>query len=232
MSQHDYIPRPDADFDAWAASFMDYAAKHQAALGLRDATLEELHQLQKNWDTDYEAAVAARAAWRAAAAAKQNRRASFVAALRRVAAQLRGTPEVTDAQRAALGLTVPDLTPTAVGAPVSAPRGAVDTAQRLQHALVVTDEAAPTRRAKPAGVFGVEVRVALRPAGAPLPADLDAYLFVGVFTRSPATLIYDGATPGLPADAGGQTAHYQLRWLNQRGQPGPWGQVVSATVGA
>ena len=232
MSAADYIPRPDADFDAWAASFMDYAAKHQAALGLRDATLEELHLLQKNWDTDYEAAVAARAAWRAAAAAKQNRRASFVAALRRVAAQLRGTPEVTDAQRAALGLNVADEIASTIGPPPTAPLASVDASQRLQHGLSVSDERTPTRRAKPVGVFGVELRVALRPAGQPAPTDLDAYLFVGVFTRSPATLIYDGTAPGLPATAGGQTAHYQLRWLNAKGQPGPWGPIVSATVGA
>jgi len=232
MPAIDYIPRPDADFDAWQASFLDYAAKHQAALGLRDATIDELHQLQKDWDTDYDAATAARAAWLAAVAAKKDRRQDYASALRRVAAQLRGTPDVTDAQRAALGLTIPDTTPTAVAAPTCAPHATVDTAQRLQHTLTVTDERTPTRRAKPAGVFGVEVRVALRPAGAPVPTDLDAYLFVGVFTRSPATLIYDGTTPGLPADAGGQTAHYQLRWLNAKGQPGPWGQIVSATVGA
>ena len=232
MAQHDYIPGPDAEFDAWQTSFMTYAAKNATALGLSGATLDELHQLQKDWDIDYDAAVAARAAWQAAVAEKNTRRQHFAAAIRNVAAQLRGMPAVTNAQRAALGLSVVDDTRTPIAPPSSAPRANIDTAQRLQHTLHFTDELSPTRRAKPAGVFGCEVRVALRDAGDPAPTDLDAYRFVGVFTRTPATLRYDGTDPVLPTNVGGQTAHYQLRWLNQRGQPGPWGAVVSATVGA
>jgi hypothetical protein len=29
-----------------------------------------------------------------------------------------------------------------------------------------------------------------------------------------------------------QTAHYALRWINTRSQPGPWSETVSATIPA
>jgi len=32
-----------------------------------------------------------------------------------------------------------------------------------------------------------------------------------------------------PADAG-KTAYYWVRWVNTKGEPGPWGVMVSATI--
>ena len=31
---------------------------------------------------------------------------------------------------------------------------------------------------------------------------------------------------------GGKTAHYMLRWESTRGEPGPWSDTASATIGA
>jgi hypothetical protein len=44
-------------------------------------------------------------------------------------------------------------------------------------------------------------------------------------TRFPAIADYGGA------DAG-KAAHYVVRWLRRRGEPGPWSETTSATVGA
>ncbi len=35
-----------------------------------------------------------------------------------------------------------------------------------------------------------------------------------------------------PAAAGGKTAVYMLRWVNTRGEKGPWSEVAAATVAA
>jgi hypothetical protein len=58
-----------------------------------------------------------------------------------------------------------------------------------------------------------------RPAHWQLPS------LVALDTSSPYLLVHD------PADAG-KTAHYMLRWVNTRSQPGPWSETVSATIGA
>ena len=43
--------------------------------------------------------------------------------------------------------------------------------------------------------------------------------------RTPYTLDLEGQD-------GGKTAHYMLRWESTRGEPGPWSETASATVGA
>ncbi len=88
-----------------------------------------------------------------------------------------------------------------------------------------TDEAAPTRKASPAGVSGAEIRVRVAPVADAPPIDLAALTFVALDTRTPYTLDFDGPD-------GGQNAHYMLRWVNTTGQKGPWSETVSATIGA
>jgi hypothetical protein len=56
------------------------------------------------------------------------------------------------------------------------------------------------------------------------PADPGQCHFVALDTSSPYLLVHD------PADAG-KTAHYMMRWVNTRNQPGPWSETVSATIG-
>jgi len=42
-------------------------------------------------------------------------------------------------------------------------------------------------------------------------------------TKTPYTYDFE------PADAG-KTAYYWVRWVNPKGEPGPWGAMVSATI--
>ncbi len=44
-------------------------------------------------------------------------------------------------------------------------------------------------------------------------------------TRAPYTRDYAGAQ-------GGKPAHYMLRWVNSRGETGPWSETATATIGA
>jgi hypothetical protein len=48
---------------------------------------------------------------------------------------------------------------------------------------------------------------------------------VALDTRSPYVLDFSGSD-------GAKNAHYILRWVNTRGQKGPWSETVSATIGA
>jgi len=43
-------------------------------------------------------------------------------------------------------------------------------------------------------------------------------------TATPYLLLHD------PAE-GGKLAHYLLRWVNSSGEPGPWSETVTATIG-
>ena len=57
------------------------------------------------------------------------------------------------------------------------------------------------------------------------PCRTSALAFLAVDTRTPYVAAFDGA------DAG-KTAHYMLRWVNSRGETGPWTETASATIGA
>ncbi len=96
---------------------------------------------------------------------------------------------------------------------------------RLTHELRLVDEGSPTRRGKPAGVAGAEVWVKLVDAGTPAPTDPAALSFLTLTSRPTVRTEFK-------AHDGGKTAVYMLRWVNTRGEKGPWSEICSATVAA
>ncbi len=99
--------------------------------------------------------------------------------------------------------------------------GSFQGVERLRHTIQFVDELTSSH-AKPDGVVGCEVWVKV---GDPAPADASALKYLATDTLTPYTVDYDGA------DAG-KIAYYMLRWVNTRGEQGPWSQTVSATIGA
>jgi hypothetical protein len=59
--------------------------------------------------------------------------------------------------------------------------------------------------------------------GGTAPTDPEAMPFLAIETRMPYRADFD-------ADEIGKTAYFALRWVNKRGQPGPWSQVFNAVV--
>ncbi len=219
----DYIPRPDGDFDAWQANFITYATANAAALGLDPLVdIPPLTAAQTPWTTDRAANTAAQSAAQSARQAKDVSRGGLEGVIRPLVARLQASGDVDDAERAALGITVPDTIPTPVVPPVTRPVVSVDTSQRLQHTISFADELTPTRKAKPDGVRGAQVWVKI---GDPAPVDPSELTFLATDTRTPYVATFDGG------DAN-KVAHYMLRWESTRGEPGPWSETASATIGA
>ncbi len=57
------------------------------------------------------------------------------------------------------------------------------------------------------------------------PVDPSELTFLAVDTRTPYTTDFDGSD-------GGKQAHYMLRWVNTRGETGPWSETATAMIGA
>ncbi len=94
---------------------------------------------------------------------------------------------------------------------------------RLQHTVAFMDESTPTSKAKPAGVMGAEIWVKVGDAP---PVDPDTDLtFLGLDTRTPYLAEYGGAD-------GGKPAHYMARWVNAKGEKGPWSETLTVTISA
>ncbi len=224
---NDYSPRGDAEFNGWRANFDIYANANLAGLGLVAGDMTPVTTAQTTWNTKYPAHVAAAAAAIAAREGKDAARTGVEAAVRPLVRRLQASASVDDTERAALGITVPGKEPSPLGPPTTRPVVTVDASQRLPHTIDLTHESTPTRRAKPAGVIGannVRVAWASRPRTGPPPVDPGELTFLAVDTRAPYTRDYDGPQ-------GNKPAHYMLRWVNSRGEVGPWSATAMATIG-
>jgi hypothetical protein len=221
----DYIPASDGNFDSWQANFVSKASDNLAALGLEALDLEPVELAQTAWASAYPAHVAARATARSARQDKDAARFDLEGAIRPLVRRLQASMEVSDAERAMLGITIPDREPSPAPPPTTRPVVSIDAGQRLRHTITFADQETPQRKAKPAGVAGAEVWVTLTPVTDAPPADPASYTFLGLESRSRAVADFKSSD-------GGKTAHYLLRWVNSRGDKGPWSMIASATVGA
>jgi hypothetical protein len=217
----DYIPGPDANFQAWQSNFVTYANANLAALGLVAADLAPITAAQTTWATAFPAHVAAVAAAKAARQTKDEARSGYVAVIRPLVRRLQASAQVSDAERAALGITVRQE-PAPIGPPTTSPLVSVECGSRLQHTLRFVDAANPTRRGKPAGVLGVEI---WNKVGTTPPANDSDLRFVAVDTSAPYVLNF-------PSEDGGKTAYYWLRWVSPTGERGPWSEQTAATIAA
>ena len=220
-----FIPRRDGSFDTWQVNFAAYVDAHFGELGLTAQDAAKLNDSASGWDKAYRAHAVARAAAQSARETKAAARAGHERLIREFAGRIRGYAKTTDGDRASLGITVPDTEPTVAAPPSTRPVVKVDFSKRLRHTLRYADESTPTRRARPRGVIGAEIWVQVAALGDPAPTDPGELTFLQLSTRTPAVIEYAGQ------DAG-KTAHYMVRWLNTRGEHGPWSETASATVGA
>jgi|ERR1044072_3699669 hypothetical protein len=217
---NDFIPTSDAELIAWVSNFLSHANSNQAALGLTADNLTPVQDAAGNFETDFAANNAAQANAQGARQKKDDSRAALVALIRPLARLLRAAATVKDSDRHALGLNVRSTARTAAASPTTRPVAKVDTSQRLRHVISFVDEQTPGSRAKPAGVMGCEIWVSVGPTP---PVDASECRYLATDTATPYTAEYTGAD-------GGKIAHYLLRWVNTRGERGPWSQTVSATI--
>lgn len=219
------FPRPDADFAAYMNHYFEAVKAWWDAQGLDTTDLKRLEEALEDWNKDYPAHVAAQQRAEAARRNKDAARRELEAQARPITNFVQTYPKTTDAERAAIGITVRDSSGTPVATPTTRPQAVVRAGGRLTHTLRLTDESTPTRRARPKGVLGAEVWGTLVAPGQPVPTDPAALSFLTMATKPSVITEYRAAD-------GGKTAVYMLRWVNTRGDKGPWSEVTTATVAA
>jgi hypothetical protein len=217
----DYIPTKDDAFHTWQQNLVSYLNAHLAVFGLVAGDMTPLGPIQGIWAAAIASNLAAQDAARSAASYKDASRQTLEAALRALVARIQANPTVTDANKLAAGLPSRDKTRTPASVPTSRPVATVDAGQRLAHVVRYRDESKSKSNAKPKGVMGCEIWVKVGPTP---PADPSECRFLGLQTATPHLEEYAGAD-------GGKLAHYLLRWVNTRGEKGPWSETVSATIG-
>ncbi|MCS7311151.1 MAG: hypothetical protein NZ741_13120, partial [Armatimonadetes bacterium] len=106
-SRQDYIPSQDTDFVNWMSNFLTVLNANLASFGLVAADLTPLTNARNDFQTRLNAYLNAQLALRAASEARKDSRASAERLFRQMAQRINRHPNMTDALRAQLGLTVP-----------------------------------------------------------------------------------------------------------------------------
>jgi len=214
----DNIPPADADFNNWIVPFSNFVNTNAAAMRLAPNDIAPLTAAVATWSMAYPAHNAATAS--ATTTNKDQARTAIESLTRPLIQQLQASPKVTNAQRNTMKITVRATTRTRASVPQTAPMATVDTSRRLQHIIDFRDTASPKSKAKPAGVAGCEI---WGKVGSPAPTDISQLVYVATDSGTPYLAEYTGAQAG-------QMVCYWLRWVNPRGEKGPWSEAVSATI--
>lgn len=217
----DYVPKSDAEFNNWQNNLVEIVSENAEAWNIASTDLENLKTKQNVSVATFAKANNKQNRTQADVLAKNEARQDYEKNLRSFVAQwLASNNKVTDVDRTRMGLTVKSGTRTATPIPTTSPVGSIDFSVRLQHTVHFFDEASPRSKAKPTGVHGCEIYIKV---DGEAPKDASELTYVATDTATPYVVKFDG-------NKAGKTAYYWLRWVNTRGETGPWSIAVSAMV--
>ena len=213
----------DAEFDTAAAAVLQRIRRHADDLHVAPDRLTHLDALSQQWTTSLSESDTARDRYRSSAAAKNEAGRRYRRALGAVLATIRIDDRISDELRRELALDgARDDSGATSGPPALRPAFRVEAVDRLRHRLTLRHPDGPAGRVWPDDSVAVEVRVKIGGDATSSPAD---YAPSRTLRRRTATFDY-------APDRSGDNAHYLLRYLDRTDRPGPWSQVVTASIAA
>ncbi|MDR2193524.1 MAG: hypothetical protein LBP19_03520 [Treponema sp.] len=217
--QTDYVPRPDGAFLDWAKNLYAYAFAHYAGWSV-PSPQTSLEALLTAYDAAYTAAQNPNRS-KADVLRKNETRKALESAVRvYVKAYLINNPAVTDEDKVAMGLPVYSHTHHPVPVPHTSPQLFIDTGTRRRLIITYKDEGS-TRRGKPRGVHGIEVRWAILEQP---PANIKDLINSSFDTNPPLTLEFEEHERGKRVYLCG------LWEIEREGEKGPPGAIEEAII--
>jgi len=218
-----YIPDDDVGKLMWFKSFDLWLQAHGAGHGISPAQIVELSARAADFNTAMVAHERAQAAAKAATAEKNGARTAIVTLGRKYVRVLQADLSMTDAERAAAGLTVPDRIPTptdpeAISA-IKPPLLLLDF--RIRHQVTIHWGPNPgneRRNARPVGTYGCEIQF----ARGGVPADASGWTALKLDRKSPFTHHIEDTKP--------TTYIYRARYIGIDLEYGPFGAHATCTV--
>jgi hypothetical protein len=227
--QYGWIPAPIADFAPFAQNFSDLLNATPAAYMISPTDAASVATANTAFQDAYLLSKKTSPSTRTSVTVSNTvtTRVAMTMLMRTWGSQIRLNPGVSNFDKTALGLRLPNASPTPVPAPATWPVLGIQGYGPLQIQLKYHDSSTPTLKAKPFGALGGELYVGL--AVAPL-ADPSLCIFQGIFTRNYPTIDF------LSGDVG-KVATFFARWTTKgspRGgeetQVGPWSPRAVATI--
>ncbi|HEY8666511.1 MAG TPA: hypothetical protein VIL86_07600, partial [Tepidisphaeraceae bacterium] len=196
MASGPYLPSRDEDLLAFLVNFSALITLSPTAFGLLAGDAVSLAALVSAFQTALGISSTPSTRTSVSVASKDTARAVVTADARSLAKRIQATPTVTAAQKISLGLTVADGVVSSVARPATMPVCTLVENVDRTHTIRLVDETTPTRRARPAGSAGAEVYSFVADPGQTPPADLEAWRFEGLATKSQFSVSYNGGDVG------------------------------------
>ncbi|MDR1680444.1 MAG: hypothetical protein LBS12_01480 [Prevotellaceae bacterium] len=220
MSNRDYLPTRESVLLGWVVAFLAALTPIIDRVGFPQAVLTALNTLYTTFKTKWDIANASSTRTKATIKAKNIAKKELIRALRlNIKYYLTYNPAVTDDDRENLGLPIHKTTPTPAPVPDTYPKATIKLPAPGVLEIHFVDSATGLK-AKPAGVHGAEIRWAILPTP---PTRWDDLTHSEFDTSSPFQLEFEN-------DQRGKTVYYALRWENNSGKKGHWGEIESAII--
>jgi hypothetical protein len=216
----DIIPPGDPAYNQFVNQFIPQVASNAATYGLTVGEGTAMTSQLTAWNDAYADHQAKDAAAQAATAAKNTNKIDLSALVRPAIQKIQNNATISDENRQLAALPIPDRTPTRAPVPTTKPVVQVQMLEHFQHILTWRDEATPKSKAKPKGVRGAQIRVHIGPNP---PADPADFTLVPMCSKPKYLYVHR-------AEDAGKTAYYALRWENRLAEPGPWSDIIAATI--
>lgn len=212
----DYIPPSDDTFDTWFNNFKTYFVANAVALGFTAADGTTVGNSYTTWSGNLAAHVSAVQAAKGARQTKDQSKRAAKAVIRGYVKRIQANPATTDAQRAALGITVTDGQRTPAQPPTEAPFMVLDWSQRGR--VIVHAGTNPTNeQVNKMGPHAKNLLIQFK-------TETGDWEYLAVVSSSPFVHVVGNVTA--------MTLEYRSAYLNSRGVMGPWSAVVTAYVAA
>jgi len=218
MSNQSYLPKKDAELLPWSSNFTTIVTENA---GSWEIPTTEVANLQSRLSAFESLIAQAQSPVRNSiiVSEKNGARKTLIAAIRELVNFRLKNPVITDSQLVTLGLHPRDKTRKPCPVPVTYPGLQIDRSV-IRQLTVHYRDAGSERKAKPAGVHGVEIRWSILSAP---PTHVDNLIVSSFCTKTPFMLSFD-------EDDSGKRVYFCARWENKRGEKGPWSEIVGAVI--
>jgi hypothetical protein len=223
-----YIPPRETDLVTWSTNFRDLTTAAPSTYGLSAGDATAIATPVTAFLAAYSVANNPATRTPTTIAAKNTAKQAMLPIVRTYASQIRINPGVADADKIALGLNLPNNSPSPIPAPNTQPILNIDKTEPQRHVMRFRDTGSPaSSRAKAPNSIGMELWVFVSDAAGVDPALAS---FIGDAVKVPFVSNFD-------ADQAGLVATYWGRWKNRAGsttdnlaQTGPWSQPTSGII--
>lgn len=225
-----YIPTQDGSLDDWATNFASLITAAPATYGLDSTAALAIQTARDAYHDAYLLGgmtpppmphpVNPTTRTPITVAAKNSAKLAGTALWRTYASQIRINPGVSDADKLALRLNLPNNSPSPVPEPVTWPNIMVLSNGPLSAVLKWQDSGTGIGKAKAPGVIQAQIFVGFGTTPKTDLADLALYTQL---TKVPSQIMW-------PGDQAGKIASIAGRWVTRTGLEGPYSPIITTTV--